>query len=75
MTDHDSKPAEPIDPRALGRAVADADRNVSLGAVNDHDIRMSVMTGQFAWHRHPGINLTRPGGDTRFRAWQGLQPY
>ena len=42
-----------IDPLALGRAVTEAYRNVSLGAVNDHEIRMSVMTEPFGWHRHP----------------------
>jgi hypothetical protein len=31
----------------LSRAVTETDRNVSLGEVNDHEIRMSVMTGQF----------------------------
>ena len=43
----------PIDPLALSRAVTEAYRNASLGEVNDHQIRMSVMTGQFPWHRHP----------------------
>ena len=42
-----------IDPLTLSRAVTEAYRNVSLGEVNDHEIRMSVMTGQFRWHRHP----------------------
>ncbi len=51
------------DPLALGRAVTDAYRNVSLGEVNDHEIRMSVMTGQFRWHRHPDSDETFFGVD------------
>jgi len=42
-----------IDPLALSRLVTDDYSNVSLGNVNDHEIRMSVMTEQFRWHRHP----------------------
>lgn len=42
-----------IDALTLSRAVTEAYRNVSLGKVNDHEIRMSVMTEQFRWHRHP----------------------
>jgi mannose-6-phosphate isomerase-like protein (cupin superfamily) len=53
----------PIDPLALSRAVTEAYRNVSLGEVNDHEIRMSVMTGQFPWHRHPDSDETFFGVD------------
>jgi len=42
-----------IDPLALSRLVTDDYSNVSLGNVNDHEIRMSVMSEQFRWHRHP----------------------
>ncbi len=42
-----------IDPLPLSRKVADAYKNVSLADVNDHEIRMSVMTEQFRWHHHP----------------------
>jgi mannose-6-phosphate isomerase-like protein (cupin superfamily) len=58
MTSPDNPPAEPVDPLALSRNVVDAYRNISLGAVNDHEIRMSVMTGQFDWHRHPDSDET-----------------
>jgi mannose-6-phosphate isomerase-like protein (cupin superfamily) len=43
---------EPVDPLALSRAIASAYRNCSIAKVNDHEIRMSVMTGGFPWHRH-----------------------
>jgi mannose-6-phosphate isomerase-like protein (cupin superfamily) len=52
-----------IDPLALSRAVSEAYRNVSLGEVNDHEIRMSVMTEQFRWHRHPDSDETFFGVD------------
>jgi mannose-6-phosphate isomerase-like protein (cupin superfamily) len=53
----------PIDPLALSRAITEAYRNTSLGEVNDHEIRMSVMTGQFPWHRHPDSDETFFGVD------------
>jgi mannose-6-phosphate isomerase-like protein (cupin superfamily) len=52
-----------VDPLSLSRAVTDAYRNVSLGKVNDHEIRMSVMTEQFRWHRHPDSDETFYGVD------------
>jgi len=63
MTDRNSSPAALVDPLALSRAVTEAYRNVSLGVVNDHEIRMSVMTEQFAWHRHPDSDETFFGVD------------
>ncbi len=59
----DSRVLEPIDPLILSRAVTEAYRNVSLGEVNDHEIRMSVMTEQFPWHRHPDSDETFFGVD------------
>ena len=53
----------PADPLVLSRAVTEAYRNASLGEVNDHQIRMSVMTGQFPWHRHPDSDETFFGVD------------
>jgi len=50
--------AELIDPLKLSRTVTEAYRNVSLGKVNDHEIRLSVMTEQFPWHRHPDSDET-----------------
>ena len=50
---NNAHPPALVDPLALSRAVTAAYENVSLGEVNDHEIRMSVMTEQFPWHRHP----------------------
>jgi mannose-6-phosphate isomerase-like protein (cupin superfamily) len=50
---NDSDSPAPIDPLALSRAVTARYQNVSLGKVNDHEIRLSVMTEQFRWHQHP----------------------
>jgi len=48
----------PTDPLALSKSIQDRYRNVSLATINDHEIRMSVMTEQFAWHRHPDSDET-----------------
>jgi mannose-6-phosphate isomerase-like protein (cupin superfamily) len=60
---NDGPPPALIDPLALSRAVTEAYLNVSLGEVNDHDIRMSVMTEQFRWHQHPDSDETFFGVD------------
>jgi mannose-6-phosphate isomerase-like protein (cupin superfamily) len=60
---NDDHPSAPIDPLALSRAVTEAYRNVPLGDVNDHEIRMSVMTGEFRWHQHPDSDETFFGVD------------
>src|SRR5688500_16617230 len=52
-----------MDPLALSQAVTKAYQNVSLGDVNDHEIRMSVMTEQFRWHQHPDSDETFVGVD------------
>jgi mannose-6-phosphate isomerase-like protein (cupin superfamily) len=52
-----------IDPLALSRKVAEPYHNVSLAKVNDHEIRMSVMTKRFRWHRHPDSDETFYGID------------
>ena len=52
-----------IDPLALSRDVTEPYFNVSLGTVNDHEIRMSVMTSQFRWHCHPDSDETFFGVD------------
>ena len=57
------RPVVVQDPRALSRSVADPYSNVSMGNVNDHEIRMSVMTEQFRWHRHPDSDETFFGVD------------
>ena len=53
MTGRTSNLANLIDPLALSRLVHDDYFNISLCDVNEHEIRMSVMTEQFRWHRHP----------------------
>lgn len=52
-----------LDPLALSRSITETYYNVSLGLVNDHEIRMSVMTEQFPWHRHPDSDETFVGVD------------
>ena len=52
-----------IDPLELSRAVTKAYENLSLGDVNDHEMRMSVMTEQFRWHHHPDSDETFFGVD------------
>jgi mannose-6-phosphate isomerase-like protein (cupin superfamily) len=45
----------------LGRAAAEVSgsyANFVLTAVDDHVVRMSVMTEPFYWHRHPGADET-----------------
>jgi mannose-6-phosphate isomerase-like protein (cupin superfamily) len=49
---------ELVNPLALSKAVMEAYRNTSLGDVNDHEIRMSVMTEPFPWHHHPDSDET-----------------
>lgn len=48
----DETPA-PIDLTALRRSVAADYWNDALAGVNDHEVRMSVMTAPFGWHHHP----------------------
>ena len=55
----DTSPStSPTDPLALSKSIQDRYRNVSLATVNDHEIRMSVMTERFGWHRHPDSDET-----------------
>ena len=63
MTRTTPSSSTPIDPLALSRLVHDDYANVSLGNVNDHEIRMSVRTEQFRWHRHPTSDETFFGID------------
>jgi mannose-6-phosphate isomerase-like protein (cupin superfamily) len=53
----------PINPLALSRTITSDYHNASLARVNDHEIRMSVMTAQFRWHRHPDSDETFFGVD------------
>lgn len=34
-------------------AVTDSYRNWVVAVVNDHCVRLSVMTGEYPWHQHP----------------------
>ena len=52
-----------FDPLALSRLIQEPYRNVSLEKVNDHEVRMSVMTEQFRWHHHPDSDETFYGVD------------
>lgn len=52
-----------IDPLTLSRLVDEPYRNVSLATVNDHEIRMSVMTARYRWHHHPDSDETFYGID------------
>ena len=49
---------EALDPGKLGLAVRDGYHNRSLTAVNDHEVRLSVMTEPFRWHHHPDSDET-----------------
>jgi mannose-6-phosphate isomerase-like protein (cupin superfamily) len=51
------------DPLALSRLIKEPYDNRSLATVNDHEIRMSVMTEQFRWHSHPSSDETFYGVD------------
>ena len=48
----------PLDPLALSREVHQPYHNRRVAAVNDHEIRMSVMTHGFPWHHHPDSDET-----------------
>lgn len=55
-----------VDPLSLSRSIVDQYNNQSLGHVNDHEIRMSVMTEQYRWHYHPDSDETFFGVDGEF---------
>jgi mannose-6-phosphate isomerase-like protein (cupin superfamily) len=48
----------PIAPDAIQAAVTEPYWNEALATVNDHEIRMSVMTHAFGWHLHPDSDET-----------------
>ena len=48
----DGRPT-PLDPLQISQTITQPYHNRRIAAVNDHEIRMSVMTGGFPWHRHP----------------------
>ena len=57
------EPLTPLDPLRISQAITDAYDNRRIASVNDHEIRMSVMTGGFPWHRHPDSDETFYGID------------
>ena len=58
MSDNPNGPPRPLDPLAISRAITDRYHKGSLASVNDHEIRMSVMTSGFPWHHHPDSDET-----------------
>jgi mannose-6-phosphate isomerase-like protein (cupin superfamily) len=48
----------PIDPMVISRGVQQRYHNRRIASVNDHEIRMSVMTHGFPWHHHPDSDET-----------------
>ena len=52
-----------IEPLHRSKRITETYHNESLARVNDHEIRMSVMTEQFRWHRHPDSDETFYGID------------
>lgn len=42
----------------IAAGVKDAYGNVEVASVNDHVVRLSVMTEPFYWHRHPNSDET-----------------
>ena len=59
----ETKTSKLVDPLALSRLIGQPYHNRSLATVNDHEIRMSVMTEQFRWHHHPDSDETFYGID------------
>ncbi|GAB3223483.1 cupin domain-containing protein [Spirosoma arcticum] len=47
-----------IDIRKLARAVTTNYANFSLASVNDHVVKISVMTAPYDWHYHPNSDET-----------------
>jgi len=52
-----------VQPLTISRLINEPYHNRSLGWVNDHEIRMSVMTEPFRWHHHPDSDETFYGVD------------
>jgi mannose-6-phosphate isomerase-like protein (cupin superfamily) len=50
--------ADIIDLNAHTINTVDSYKNIPITEVNDHVVRMSVMTGDFYWHYHPNSDET-----------------
>lgn len=48
----------PVDPASLYGGVTQGYLNERVASVNDHEVRVSVMTEAFGWHVHPGSDET-----------------
>ncbi len=57
------EPLTPLDPLRISQEVTETYDNRRIASVNDHEIRMSVMTSGFPWHRHPDSDETFYGID------------
>lgn len=57
------EPLTPLDPLQISQAIEDSYDNRRIASVNDHEVRMSVMTSGFPWHRHPDSDETFCGID------------
>ena len=53
MAEPAQQPSTAINPLHESRLIAEPYHNRRVTAVNDHEIRMSVMTSGFEWHSHP----------------------
>ncbi|MDQ8757938.1 cupin domain-containing protein [Sphingosinicella sp. LHD-64] len=53
-----TQPPRRLNPAALGATITEHYHNRSLADVNDHEIRLSVMTEGFPWHIHPDSDET-----------------
>jgi mannose-6-phosphate isomerase-like protein (cupin superfamily) len=53
MAEPTQQPSTAINPLHESRLIAEPYHNRRVTAVNDHEIRMSVMTSGFEWHSHP----------------------
>jgi len=47
-----------VNPLQDSRSIPEDYHNRQVAAVNDHEVRMSVMTAGFAWHSHPESDET-----------------
>jgi mannose-6-phosphate isomerase-like protein (cupin superfamily) len=58
MSNQTHAPTPPVDPLQISRCIHQRYHNQRIEAVNDHEIRLSVMTEGFPWHRHPDSDET-----------------
>ena len=52
------EPLTPLDALRISQGITGIYDNRRIASVNDHEIRMSVMTSGFPWHRHPDSDET-----------------